>query len=74
MTTPVPNFKEWADAAAVNEACDTTDDASRNCSYDNLCPFCMALSKQIEVRLVKAFLAGQQSVSEAAKLQSPHRA
>jgi hypothetical protein len=74
MVTPVPDFKEWANQAAMNEACDPTDPASKDCSFDNLCPFCMALSKQIEVRLVKAFLAGQQSVSEAAKLQSPHRA
>ena len=71
--TAVPDFKHEADIAAVNEACDGTEIKAGECTIDHLCPYCAALSKSILIRLNRAFLAGQESVSEAAKLQSPHR-
>lgn len=72
MITPVPDFSAEARLAAVNEACDLVDAAG--CTIDTLCPACRALANAIEARLNRAFLAGQASVSEAAKLQTPHRA
>jgi hypothetical protein len=71
--TLVPDFRSEAEQVALNEACDPTDPASKDCRAGALCPFCAALAKVIEARFVRVFIAGQASVSEAAKLETPHR-
>lgn len=69
--TSVPDFKREALLAAVNEACEPQDAVW--CSIELPCPACKALGNAIEARLVRAFLAGQASVSQQATLITPHR-
>jgi hypothetical protein len=71
---PVPDFSKEALLTAINEACDLNDADGLNCNIDKPCKYCANLAKAIEIRLVKAFVAGQQTTYEPTTLRTPHRA
>lgn len=56
------DFAQESLDAAINEACASTEEAT-NCSMATPCEYCLALAKQIEGRLRRAFLAGQASMT-----------
>lgn len=54
------DFDREAKEAAINEACAGAD---VECTIDRPCDECQALAQQIKSRLIRAFLAGQNSLS-----------
>lgn len=54
------DFDEEALSAAINEACEGADPS---CDKQTPCQFCLALAAGIKSRLIRAFLAGQLSMT-----------